>query len=178
MSRATTSPATAREMIEETMMETLKELEGPCTVRRLRPSDLDRVVALDALVTGRARRGYFLHKLQTNLLDTSVEVSLGAQFDGILVGFLLARVWTGEFGVTEPVAVLDTIGVHPDFQRRHIGEALLDQLRTNLQGLNVATLRTEVGWDDFDLLRFFQHRGFRPASRLCLDLDLALRRDS
>ncbi len=153
-------------------METMEELEASSTVRRLRASDLERVVALDALVTGRARHGYFLYKLKTNLLDTSVEVSLGAEFDGILVGFLLARVWTGEFGLTEPVAVLDTIGVHPDFQRRHIGEALVDQLRTNLKALNVATLRTEVGWDEVDLLRFFQHHGFRPAPRLCLDLDL------
>lgn len=158
-------------------MEKLMELEGPCTVRRLRPSDLDRVVALDALATGRVRRDYFLHKLQTNLLDTSVEVSLGAEVDGILVGFLLARVWTGEFGVTEPVAVLDTIGVHPGFRRRRIGESMLDQLQTNLRGLNVATLRTEASWDDFVLLHFFQHRGFHPAPRVCLDLDLGQRHD-
>lgn len=143
-----------------------------CRVRRLRPGDLERVVALDELITGHERRGYFEHKLQTNLLDSSVEVSLGAEIDGILVAFLLARVWTGEFGATEPVAVLDTLGVQPAFQHRGIGEALLDQLATNLRGLGVSTLRTEVAWDGFELLRFFHRRGFRPAARLCLDLDL------
>ncbi|NOT29589.1 MAG: GNAT family N-acetyltransferase [Planctomycetes bacterium] len=143
-----------------------------CRVRHLRPSDLRRVVALDELITGRERRGYFEHKLQTNLLDSSVEVSLGAEVDGILVGFLLARVWTGEFGATEPVAVLDTLGVQPAFQHQGVGDALLDQLVTNLRGLAVYALRTEVAWDGFELLRFFHRHGFRPAPRVCLDLDL------
>lgn len=158
-------------------MKTLERIRETCSVRRLRPTDLDRVVALDALVTGRERRGYFVHKLAENLLDTSVQVSLGAEVDGILVGFLLARVWTGEFGLTDPVAVLDTIGVQPQFQHHGVGEALLAQLATNLRGLNVATLRTEIAWDGFELLRFFHHHGFRPAPRLCLDLDLEQRRD-
>jgi len=148
------------------------ESVSAATVRRLRPSDLERVVEIDARVTGRPRRGYFVHKLETNLLDSSVEVSLGADVDGRLVGFVLCRVWTGEFGATEPVAVLDTIGVHPDFQRRRIGEALLEQLATNLRGLCVARLRTEVAWDELALLGFFHRGGFRPAPRLCLELEL------
>lgn len=158
-------------------MGTLERERQTCRVRRLRPADLDRVIALDALVTGRERRGYFVHKLEENLLDTSVQVSLGSEMDGILVGFLLARVWTGEFGVTDPVAVLDTIGVQPAFQQHGVGDALLDQLATNLRGLNVSTLRTEVAWDQFALLRFFHHHGFKPAARVCLDLDLAGRTD-
>lgn len=158
-------------------METLERGHETCTVRRLRPADLDRVVALDAMVTGHERRGYFVHKLKENMLDTSVQVSLGAEADGILVGFLLARVWTGEFGLTDPVAVLDTIGVQPTFQHHGVGEALMTQLAMNLRGLNVATLRTEIAWDDFGMLRFFHHRGFRPAPRVCLDLDLTQRPD-
>lgn len=157
----------------KTILDRREGLESSCRVRRLRPGDLGRVVALDALITGRERRGYFEHKLATNLLDSSVEVSLGAEVDGILVGFVFARVWTGEFGTTEPVAVLDTIGVQPEFQHRGIGDALLDQLATNLRGLEVDRLRTEADWDAFDLLRFFHRHGFQPGARVCLDLDLA-----
>lgn len=157
----------------KTPLESPERTETTCRVRRLRPGDLGRVVALDALVSGHERRGYLEHKLATHLLDSSVEVSLGAEVDGILVGFLLARVWTGEFGATEPVAVLDTLGVQPAFQHRGIGEALLDQLATNLRGLEVRRLRTEVDWNAFPLLGFFHGQGFRPAPRLCLELDLA-----
>lgn len=156
-------------------MEDVDQLAPPCTVRHLRPADLERVIAIDARLFGHARRGYLTHKLEVNLLDTSLQVSLGAEIDKSLVGFLLARVWTGEFGSSEPVAVLDTLGVHPDFQKRGIGQALIEQLAQNLRGLNVDTLRTEVDWGEFEVLRFFHERGFRPAARVCLDLPLAVR---
>jgi hypothetical protein len=42
----------------------------------------------------------------------------------------------------------------------------------NLHALGVGTLRTEVGWDEQGLLRFFHGTGFRPAPRFCLDLVL------
>ena len=144
-------------------------------VRNLRPADLESVIALDAKNVGRRRDDYFRVKLQQNLAETGIKVSLAAEFDGAFAGFLLARVYYGEFGQTEPVAVLDTIDVHPSFRGHGVGSALLDQLRTNLFGLGVACLRTEVGWDDLTLIGFFQHEGFRPGARLCLDLDVAAR---
>jgi ribosomal protein S18 acetylase RimI-like enzyme len=73
----------------------------------------------------------------------------------------------------EPVAVLDTIGVNPDFRRHGVGRALLEQLCLNLQALGIPRLQTEVNWQDQELLRFFHREGFLPAPRLCLDLDVA-----
>ncbi|MCB9898377.1 MAG: GNAT family N-acetyltransferase [Planctomycetes bacterium] len=141
-------------------------------VRRLRPDDLERVIAIDARITGRRREEYFKVKLRQALSGAGVEVSLAGEVDGSLVGYLIARVWYGEFGRTEPVAVLDTVGVHPDFRTRGVGHALVSQLRTNLLGLNVKTLCTEVVWGDMSTLAFFQREGFRPAERISLDLDL------
>ncbi|MFN8177713.1 MAG: GNAT family N-acetyltransferase [bacterium] len=148
-------------------------------VRRLRPDDLHAVILLDARITGRRRDEYFRLKLANALADTGVEVSLAAEHDGAFAGFLLARVYYGEFGVVEAVAVLDTIGVSPDFQRVGVGAALLAQLCQNLEGLGIPQLRTEVGWDDQELLHFFHREGFVPANRICLDLDVlaARRRD-
>ena len=148
---------------------------GTVVVRNLRPADLEAVIALDARNTGRRREDYFRVKLQQNLQETGVKVSLAAEVDGAFAGFLLARVYYGEFGQTEQAAVLDTIDVHPAFRGRGVGSALLEQLRVNLFGLGVGSLRTEVGWDDLTLIGFFQHEGFRPAGRLCLDLDVSVR---
>jgi ribosomal protein S18 acetylase RimI-like enzyme len=142
-------------------------------VRSLRPADLEAVVALDARITGGRREEYFKGKLTAALHEPGVHISLAAEEEGRFRGFLLARLWYGEFGVPAPVASLDTLGVHPDFRGRGIGAALLAQLRRNLRALGVGGLRTEVGWDDQDLISFFHHEGFRPAARLCLDLDLA-----
>jgi ribosomal protein S18 acetylase RimI-like enzyme len=146
--------------------------ETVVTVRGLKPSDLESVIALDARNTGRRRDEFFKIKLQQNLQETGIKVSLAAEIDGLFAGFLLARVYYGEFGTLEPVAVLDTIDVHPDFRGQGAGDALLGQLRVNLHALGVTTLRTEVGWDEPVLLTYFHHAGFRPAPRLCLDLAL------
>jgi ribosomal protein S18 acetylase RimI-like enzyme len=153
-------------------MDTLDARADNVVVRHLRPSDLDAVIALDAKNVGRRRDEFFKLKLKQALSDTGITVSLPAELDRLFVGFLLARVFYGEFGVTERVAVMDVIDVHPDFRGHHVGSALLDQLRTNLLGLGIHILQTEVGWDNHDLLAFFRHEGFVMAQRLCLDLDL------
>jgi GNAT superfamily N-acetyltransferase len=142
-------------------------------IRTVQLRDLDAMVAIDAAATGRRRERFLKLKLTQALEDTGIAMSLGAELDGHLVGFVLARVYYGEFGVLEPSAVLDVLGVHPDYRGRHVAAALLDQLRTNLLGLGIGTLQTEVRWESTDLLTFFQHEGFTIAPRICLDLDLA-----
>ena len=152
-------------------------MEETVLVRNLRPNDLAAVIALDAKNSGRRRDEYFKLKLEQNLAETGVKISLAAEKDGIFVGFLLARLFYGEFGAPEPAAVLDTFGVHPEFRRQGVGSGLLRQLSQNLGGLGVNDLRTEVDWDDQTLLTFFHDKGFRPAQRLCLSLDLTERRE-
>ena len=140
-------------------------------VRRLRPDDLDAVIALDAKIVGRRRDEYFKIKLDMAMKETGVEVSLAAEVDGLFCGFMIARVFYGEFGMTAPAAVLEVLGVNPDFRGRGVGRALLRQLRTNLLGLGVREIHTEVRWEDQTMMAFFQHEGFKPAPRFCLDLD-------
>lgn len=141
-------------------------------VRSLRADDLESVIGLDAKITGRRREEYFKIKLAQSIADTGVQISLAAEIDGLFAGFLLARVYYGEFGAMEPTAVLDALGVHTGLRGRGVGHALLRQLRTNLRGLGISRLRTEVAWDDQQLLSFFHHEKFVPAPRICLDLDL------
>lgn len=142
------------------------------SVRRLVPADAPAVVALDARVTGRRRDAYFQSKLREAFEETGVRLSLAAERAGRFAGFLLARVYYGEFGVAEPEAVLDTIGVHPDLRGHGVGRDLLTQVRTDLAALGIRHLRTEVNWEAQDLLRFFHAQGFQPAARLCLDVTL------
>ena len=140
-------------------------------VRRLRPDDLEAVVALDAKSVGRRRDEYFKLKLEMAMNETGVEVSLAAEIDGMFVGFMISRVFYGEFGISEPAAVMEVIGVEPNFRGKGIAHAMLRQLRTNLLGLGVKKIQTEVTWEDQAMMSFFQHEGFTPAPRLCLDLD-------
>jgi ribosomal protein S18 acetylase RimI-like enzyme len=140
------------------------------TIRTLRAADCPRLVAMDYAISGRKRQAWYEGKLKRALSDADVKVSLGAELDGMLVGALLGSVHYGEFGQPEPVAILDTVLVDRDFARRGIARALLEQLVFNLGGLRIERLRTEVGWNDQELIGFFARFGFAPVPRLVLEL--------
>jgi ribosomal protein S18 acetylase RimI-like enzyme len=141
-------------------------------VRSLRLSDGPRLTRMDQAITGRNRSAWYEGKLKRALDDSDVRISLGAEVDGVLAGAVLGSLHYGEFGLPEPIAVLDTILVDPAYARRRVGTALLDQLLKNLSALGIERLRTEVAWDEHDLNRFLARRGFVPAPRLVLELDL------
>src|SRR5690242_3191808 len=136
-------------------------------VRAMKESDLAALVAIDRRNTGSDRSGYFERKLDEALRESGVRVSLVAEQDGAVVGFIMARVDFGEFGRLEPIAVMDTIGVDPDWHDRGVGRALLSQLLVNLGTLRVERIRTDVAWRDRDLLGFLDRCGFLPAQQLC-----------
>ena len=137
-------------------------------VRSLDADDLDRIVRIDRNVIGEAREGYMRAKLDEALNDSAIRVSLIGEIDGQPAGFLMARIDFGDFGRTEPVAVLDTIDVGPEWAQHGVATALLSQLLVNLSALQVEQLETTVGRDNFDLLRFLYHHGFEPSQRIAL----------
>ena len=141
-------------------------------VRTMDERDLEAVVSIDAAAIGRRRPRYFGLMLERAVKQAALQVSLAAEMDGRVAGFVIVSLYYGEYGVTEPTASLDAIGVAPAYRGRHIADALLRQLRMNLSALRVTMLRTEVSWDDFDLLAFFKKEGFVPARRLCLEYQL------
>lgn len=138
-------------------------------VRSMNQGDLRALIAIDRRVTGRDRSSYFERKLADALHELDVRVSLVAEQDAAPAGFIMARVDLGGFGRLEPVAVLDTIGVDPDYRNRGVGRALLSQLLINLATLRVETVRTELDWRDRELFAFLDRCGFRPSQQLCFD---------
>jgi ribosomal protein S18 acetylase RimI-like enzyme len=67
------------------------------------------------------------------------------------------------------VAVLDTIGVDPNYAHRGVGHALLSQLFVNLAALRVERVETMVTRENFELLGFFYDAGFGQSQRLSFD---------
>ena len=137
-------------------------------VRSLSEDDLAAAVRIDRKLTGRDRSAYYAAKLREMLTESGIRVSLVAEADGFVVGFVMARVDFGEFGKVDKTAVLETIGVHPGFAGSGIGHALLSRLFLNLATLQVETVLTQVSPENIDLQRFLYSCGFRPSQRLVL----------
>jgi len=135
-------------------------------VRSLAADDMNDIVRIDHGVTGRRREAYIRELVEEAMTDSAVRVSLVARVDGIAAGFVMARTDFGDFGRAEPVAVLDTIGVDPDYAHRGVGHALLSQLFANLDGLRVERVETLVARENFGLLGFFYDVGFEHSQLL------------
>jgi predicted N-acetyltransferase YhbS len=138
-------------------------------VRALEAGDLDDIIRIDQRVSGRRREDYIRELFDEAMNDSAVRVSLVARVDGIAAGFVMARTDFGDYGRAEPVAVLDTIGVDPDYAHRGVGHALLSQLFVNLAALRVERVETMVTREDFELLGFFYDAGFGQSQRLSFD---------
>lgn len=149
------------------------EEDGRLAVRLMREDDLSAVVSLDAKETGRKRDAYYKEKMARCVREPRLNTSLLAELDGSPVGFLIGRLFFGEFGIPATRAVLDTLGVHPDFRKEGIARALVEQYRKNMSALRVEAIDTLVDWDRFDLLAFFKGMGFRPSRDIDLTWDVA-----
>lgn len=137
-----------------------------CEVSAMQPSDLAEIVRIDRGITGRDRSGYIGRKLAEAMDESGVRVSLAARLDGAVVGFVMARADLGDFGRTDPSAVLDTIGVDREYEHRGVGHALLSQLCLNLAALRIERIETVVAPRDLGLLGFLYDVGFVPSQRI------------
>jgi ribosomal protein S18 acetylase RimI-like enzyme len=150
-------------------MSEISEETGTVTVRNLRHTDLPDVVRIDAMASGRNRPAYFELMLMRALNFTGLQISLVAEIGGRIAGYLIVSLYYGEYGLGEPTASVDAIGVHPELRGRGVAHALMEQFRSDASSIGVGIVRTEVAWDDFDLLGFFKREGFAPAQRICLE---------
>ncbi len=135
-------------------------------IRPISADDVDDIVRIDRGITGRDRRAYIAGLLGETLADSAIRVSLTARLDDTVIGFVMARADLGDFGRTEPVAVVDTIGVDPGYGHRGVGHALLSQLFLNLGALRIERVETQVAPRDLGLLGFLYDVGFSPSQRL------------
>lgn len=135
-------------------------------VRSMKPQDLQEIARIDRSLTGRDRTDYMQAKLAEAMIESAIRVSMTARLDGTIVGYLMARADLGDFGRTEPAAVIDTIGVDPEYEHRGVGRALLSQLFANLGALRVERVETLTAPRDQDLLGFLFDAGFQPSQRL------------
>ncbi len=142
-------------------------------VRSMEEADLNSIIKIDRKTTGKDRSAYYKRKQDEVLNQSGVRVSLIAELEGFVVGFIMARVDFGEFGRTSAEAVMDALAVDPDYQGNGVGQALMAKLMANLAILQVDNVRTEIDWNDTGLLAYLDTTGFAPVQTLVLSRKLS-----
>jgi predicted N-acetyltransferase YhbS len=140
-------------------------------IRALKTEDLEAIVGIDEKVLGEKRWSYWEKKLE-GTTNKSSQISLVAEVEGEVVGFILCDVSGWEFGVPETIGWMDTIGVEPVYQKRGVATALAYELIKNLKATGVKTIYTLVSWNDWTLLQFFHAMGFTRGDMINLELKI------
>ena len=140
-------------------------------IRHLKNEDFEAIVKIDEKVLGEQRGDYWERKLAL-MNDKSSQVSLVAEVDNRVVGFILGDVSGWEFGVPNTIGWIDTIGIDPDYQKKGLATSLAHELINHLKTFGVKIIYTLVSWNDWDLLQFFHAMGFARGDMINLELKL------
>jgi ribosomal protein S18 acetylase RimI-like enzyme len=131
---------------------------GAMKVRRMTPGDLDEVLGLISRMTkGKPRITY--RDLIANGPGGPLDLSLVAEANGQMVGFILARVEFVYIPLVE-VCLIYSVGVDPQYRSRHIGAALVNELIRYCRLQDIPTVRALVVEDNEPLRKFIEYLGF------------------
>jgi ribosomal protein S18 acetylase RimI-like enzyme len=96
------------------------------------------------------------------------DLSLIAEYEGHLAGFLLARLIYAGLPMTG-VAVMFFITVNPDFQAQGIGSLLINTLKSHCKAAGIKTVRALVPQNDAKMMDYFKKAGFNRSQIINLD---------
>ena len=141
---------------------------SPIKIRLMTVNDFDAVVEIDHKILKASRREYYEMKFDKlfkskEFLPTSLVAEVE---DGKVVGFVMAELYMGEYGISQDGATLDTIGVDPDYRHQGIGELLISEIFDHLRNLGVKKINTLVDKNDSRLIQFFMANKFNPSKNI------------
>lgn len=131
-------------------------------LKAVEPPDLDAVVRINEKHSGQTRQEYRQRRLEISVLRPPW-ISLVAETDGCLAGFLFGWVGESEFGFTEPTGWVDLIGVDLPYCGRGVGHALFQKFLdcgSELQAIGKVATLIDLG--QVDIRKFFCAAGLPP----------------
>lgn len=138
-------------------------------IRYVEPADREAITRIDEIITGRTRPEYWRTRLEMAALRPPW-MSLVAETDGRVVGFLFGWVGESEFGMAAKTAWIDLVGVEPRYRGAHVGQALVDRFQESAGELRaIEKIATLLDLDQSDVREFFLHLGFQRGPMVQLE---------
>ena len=145
---------------------------GDVSVRAIEPSDLPALMRIDEKLSSQTRKEYWSRRLEMAALRPPW-MSLVAETDGRIAGFLFGWVAESEFGMSQPTAWVDLIGVDPPYRGRGIAHALIDRFVRSAEELRaVQKVATLIDLTQADVREFFLRQGFHHGPMIQMERDV------
>jgi ribosomal-protein-alanine N-acetyltransferase len=114
------------------------------SLRRFQPDDLDKVIRINQVCLPENYSSYFFMDLYEHYPETFIV----AEVYGDVIGYIMCRIETGlpDFGllgITRKGHVI-SIAVLPEYQRKGIGEALMQEAMTRMKTYKAKEIYLEV----------------------------------
>lgn len=141
-------------------------------IRPVRPADLAQVIAIDSIVTGLEKAGYWrtIHRRYGDA-ERAGRRFLVAESGGRVAGFVIGEVRDWEFG-SPPCGWVFAIDVHPQFRLGGLGTQLVGAMADWFRSEGVDTMRTILARDNTLILSFFRSLGMTTGPFIPLEIDL------
>jgi ribosomal protein S18 acetylase RimI-like enzyme len=97
------------------------------------------------------------------------DLSFIANFEGHLVGFILARIEYLGIPIKE-VCVIHALAVEPNYQAKGIGSLLINELKSTCNNRKILTIRAFVAENDHKLMNYFERLGFQRSDIINMEL--------
>lgn len=150
---------------------------GETNIRRVRESDLDHVIDLDARVTGQAKPDYWrdiFERYATRRLDERfflIAQGPGADTEYPVLGYIVGEVRGWEFG-SEPCGWIFAFSVEPGTRQQGVGEHLFQAMSRAFKSAGITTMRTMVARQNQLHMAFFRSEGMVAGPYIQLEMEI------
>ena len=123
-------------------------------------------------IKNKERTEYLKETAIYNIEHGDPMLSIGAEVDGNLVGFMIGELRLWEFGRGEKIGWIRILGVDPEFRGRGIGRKLAETLFEHFKRRGIKRVRTMVDWYAGELISYFRSLGFNMMNMVPLEKEL------
>lgn len=104
----------------------------------------------------------------TSQLQSPLDLSFFAEYEGILVGFILAQLEYAGLPMTG-TSVVFLIAINPDYQNKGIGTMLIEALEKYSKSKGINLIRVVVPQSDTKIIKYFTKAGFSKSNMMNYD---------
>jgi ribosomal protein S18 acetylase RimI-like enzyme len=146
-------------------------------IRRADQGDLERIISLDARVTGTTKQDYWqdiYERYATRRLDQRFFLVADAGDDADefpLLGYIVGEVRGWEFG-SEPCGWIFAFSVEPETRQQGVGEQLFTAMSDAFKMAGIRTMRTMVARQNQLHMAFFRSEGMVAGPYLQLEMEI------
>jgi len=128
-------------------------------IREMRQDDIGGVLAIDRKIIGQDRALTYI-TVPSSYIGGQLAMSVVAEAEGTIVGFLLGQMVEAPYRAMD-VALLQVIGVDPEYRRHSIGKKLVQAFMDCCKKRGVDSVHAMVSVYDWWMLSFLQSLEFK-----------------